>query len=167
MPEHGLFFDTVTLSNFASANRVDLLVSRYGRRALVTPEVLDEVADGFVAGYVHLATVETALASRQLGNAEPLSLDEREIYRELLRIVSPGEASCIAGAKSRGGIVVTDDKTARGCCTERGVDFTGTIGILRACVLDTTLSSSDADLILQKMIDDGFYSPVTTISGLV
>ena len=56
--------------------------------------------------------------------------EKSEQDRELLRILAPGEASCIAQAKARGGVVITDDRAARQCCHERGVVFTGTIGIL-------------------------------------
>ena len=105
------------------------------------------------------------MAEARLGSARSLAADERGDYRELLRILGPGEASCIACAKARGGIVVTDDKAARDCCAERGL--TGTIGILKACSLDETLSPGEADAVLQDVIDAGYYSPVTRISGLI
>jgi predicted nucleic acid-binding protein len=114
-----------------------------------------------------LGGIEAAVSEGRLGRATSLAAGEREVYRELLRILGSGEASCIACAKARGGVVVTDDKTARDCCAERGVAFTGTIGILKACALDGTLSPGAADAVLQAMIDAGYYSPVTRISGLL
>ncbi|MFC1452061.1 hypothetical protein ACFLSJ_01800 [Verrucomicrobiota bacterium] len=170
MPERGriYLFDAVTLSNFALAERLDLLVSRYGRRVRVTPEVLDEVTHGVVAGYVALSAIEEALADGFLRHARPLSSsDKRETYRRLLRVLAPGQASCIACAEASGGVVVTDDRTARECCAQRGVKFTGTIGILKACCLDGTLSPDEADTVLRAMIDAGYYSPVRRISDLV
>ncbi len=86
---------------------------------------------------------------------------------ELLRILGSGKASCIAYARGCGAIVVTDDKTARECCIERGVKYTGTIGILKACCLDGTLSLDDADNTLAAMIDSGYYAPVQRISDLM
>ena len=162
-----LFFDTVTLSNFALAGHLDLLIARYGVRACVTLEVLDEVTDGIVAGFAALADIEAAVSETRLGSARTLTDDEREQYRELLRILGPGEASCIACAEARGGVVVTDDRTARSCCAERGLSCTGTVGILKACAVDGTLSPDEADAALQAMIDAGYYSPVTAISGLL
>ena len=53
--------DTVVLSNFALAGRFGLLVTRYGPRALITPEVRDEITDGVVAGYSRLCEVEDPL----------------------------------------------------------------------------------------------------------
>ncbi len=169
MPDRGpdYFFDTVSLCNFALAKSLDLLVSRYGLRARITQEVLDEVTDGVVAGHAGLRAIEDAVADARFSRApSPTSPDERESYRQMLRILAPGEASCIACAKARGGIVVTDDKTARECCTERGVKFTGTIGILKACSQTGSLTPEAADAILQTMIAAGYYSPIQRISDL-
>ncbi len=169
MPERRVdcYFDTVTLSNFALARRLDILTSRYGSRAKVTGEVLDEVSDGLVAGYAALAGIEHAVGSHEFGTARPLAADERELYRRLIRRLAPGEASCITCAKHRGGIVVTDDRAARDCCAEQGVRFTGTVGILKACCQDGTLTLADADAILQAMVAAGYHSPVRRISDLV
>jgi len=81
--------------------------------------------------------------------------------------MAPGEASCIAYAKTHGAVVVTDDKTARECCRRHGVSFTGTIGILKVCSLDGALSTQEANAGLRAMIDAGFYSSVQRISDLM
>lgn len=161
------FFDTVTLSNFALVQRMDLLVSRYGRRAQLTPEVLDEVSEGVAAGYAALRAIEEAVAAGDLGIADPLTPDERVIYRGLLRNLSPGEASCIVCAKARGGVVVADDLAARSCCAEHGVKFTGTIGILKALCLDGSMTPATADSILRSMVSEGYRSPVARVSDFV
>lgn len=161
------YFDTVTLSNFALAGRLDLLIRRYGHRALITPEVLDEVSDGVVAGFTDLHTIEAAVAAGRLTGAASLAAGERVLYRELLETLSPGEASCIASARARGGIVVTDDRAARARCEERGLAITGTIGILLACTRDGTLSAAEGDATLQAMIDTGYYSPVRRLSDVL
>lgn len=162
-----LFFDTVSLCNFALAGRVDLLVERYGQRARVTPEVQDEVLAGIVAGYEALTAIEVALEEGRLGRTGELAREERRIYRELLGSLAPGESSCIARAAVRGGAVVTDDRAARVTCEERHVPFTGTIGILKACVRDGMLEAEEADAILGSMIDAGYFSPVRRISDLL
>ena len=161
-------FDTVTLSNFALAGRVELLVTRYGQRAVITPEVLDEITDGVIAGYYRLGEIEEAVNAARLGRTAAFpSAAERQTYRELLRILAPGEASCIAHATAHGGVVVTDDRTARQCCDERGVAYTGTIGILKACCIDGTLSLDEADDMLKAMIEAGYYAPAQRISALI
>lgn len=169
MPETGCdyYFDTVTLSNFALSGRVDLLIARYGRRAIITPQVLDEIADGIVVGYSELREVETAVTGGEFGDEEGFSAEERDVYLERLRTLSPGEASCISLAQTCGGVVATDDRTARNTCFNNGVPFTGTIGILKACVLDGTLSLQEADDVLRAMTGAGYHSPVRRISAVV
>ena len=169
MPDPGslYYFNTVTLSNFALSGRLDLLIARYGRRVMITPQVLDEIAEGVVAGYSELREVEAAVAGGEFTGADGFSAEERGIFRERLRALSPGEASCIALAQTRGGVVATDDRTARNCCFDNGVPFTGTIGILKTCVLDGVLSLQEADDILQAMTRAGYHSPVRRISAVV
>ncbi len=169
MPETGCdyYMDTVTLSNFALSGRLDLLIDRYGPRAVITPQVLDEIADGIVAGYSELHEVENAVAGGEFTGAGSFSAEERDIYREWLRILSPGEASCVTLAQTRVGVVATDDRTARNCCFDSGVAVTGTIGILKACVLDGVLSVQEADDVLRAMTGAGYHSPVRRISAIV
>ena len=47
------------------------------------------------------------------------------------------------------------------------IAVTGTIGILKASVLDGSLSPLQADEILQAMIDAGYYAPTERISDLL
>lgn len=169
MPETGsdTYIDTVTLSNFALPGRLDLLIARYGPRAMITPQVQDEIADGIVAGYSELREVETAVAGGEFTGAGGFSAEERDIYRERLRTLSAGEASCVTLAQTRGGVVATDDRTARNCCFDSGVPFTGTIGILKACVRDDALSLQEADDVLRATTGAGYHSPVRRISAVV
>ncbi len=169
MPERSryYYFDTVTLSNFALAQNLELLTTRYGHCAFITQEVLNEIIDGIVAGYGALRDIESSVTAGKLSITEPMNSVERESYCELLRVLSPGEASCIVYAKAREGIVVTDDKAARDCCTERNIRVTGTIGILKVCCLDSTLTKEQADTILRRMIEAGFHSPVDRISSII
>lgn len=162
-----LFFcDTVTLSNFALADSLNLLVSRYGTRLILTSEVLDEVAGGIVAGYPELAQIERVLKNGGLGQTA-LTAKEWKTKLECLRTLGSGESSCIACALHRKGTVMTDDRAARKCCNERGIPFTGTVGILTAACRDGNINATMADLILRRMVDRGFYSPVRNIAALL
>lgn len=161
------YFDTVSLCNFVLANRLDLLIARYGSRVQVTSTVLDEIVDGIASGHIALQAIENALTGQIFSQVETRSEQEREIFKNLLRLLSPGEASCIAYAQNRGGAVVTDDKAARDVCREREIPCTGTIGILKACCRDDMITPSEADSILQRMINEGYFSPVINISGLL
>lgn len=169
MPEASTsyYFDTVTLCNFAFANRLDLLITRYGSQIQLTPPVLDELLDGIATGYSILQNIDQAVNAGTIGQAGVLNNRERNLFRQLLNILSPGEASCIACAQTRGGIVVTDDKAARDYCREQDVKCTGTIGILKASCRDNLLTPQEADAVLQTMVDAGYFSPVRNISGLL
>ena len=167
-PTSTYVFDAVVLSNFALANRIDLLTCRYGSRLLILQEILNEITAGVVACYFALHAVEKAVANAECSPTPAISSpSERDTYRMLLRTLGSGEAACIAFAKHHGGIIVTDDKAARETCKEHGLPFTGTIGILKASCLDEQLTPEDADTVLQSMIEAGYYSPVQKISSLV
>ena len=155
------------LSNFALLGRFDLLIDRYGPRAQITPEVLDEVSAGIVAGHQELKQIEVAVEKGACSAAPPLSRAERTIYRESLYTLGSGEASCIACAQCRGDLVATDDRAASSCCSGQGVGFTGTIGILKACCREGILAPQEADVLLQNMINAGYFSPVDQISVLL
>ena len=161
------YFDTVCISNFAMAHRLDLLTARYGRRLHVTQEALGEIIDGMAAGYSSLSAIEGAVTSGTIGLTSPFAAGERQLYQRLLRTLGSGEASCIVMAKTRKGIVATDDRAARECCAGEGVLFTGTIGILKACCRAGALTPQSADEVLQAMIEAGYHSPVNCISGLI
>ena len=87
-----------------------------------------------------------------------------------IKILSPyiySESSTITYAHAHQHIVVSDDRAARQHCTNINLPVTGTIGILQACVQDQTLQLEEADSILAKMINKGFYSPVKSISHIL
>lgn len=162
------YFDTVTLSNFALAGRMDLLVKRYGRKLWITSEVSNEIASGIVAGYKELERIERLLQRKMFTlTAGPQTKAERSLFLQLLRTLSSGEASAIAAAKIHGGVVVTDDRAARTMCDEHKIVVTGTIGILMACCSDGEITPEDADQILNTMVAHGYRSPVNRISDLL
>ena len=169
MPERSSrrFGDTVTLCNFALCGRFGLLVDRYGASLCVTEQVRVELAAGRAAGYAGLEAVEEALSVGSILPAEPMRTAERALFTELLRTLGAGEASCIALARHRDGVVATDDRAARRWCYELGIPVTGTIGILKALCVDRALSADDADAVLARMVEIGFYSPVRRISDLL
>ncbi len=167
MPEFpkAYYFDTVTLSNFALTGQLDLLIQRYGQRIKLTQEVLTELAEGIIAGFSSLRNIEEAVDRGLIGRADAsLSPETRKTYSELLRALGSGEASCIIQAISYGGVVVSDDRTARRYCAEQGILVTGTIGILKACWLEGSITVDEADNILSRMVEAGFYSPVQSIA---
>lgn len=111
------FFDTVTLSNFALTDSFGLLTARYGRSLCVTEPVRTELAVGRAQGYGGLGVVESALASRAITTVGPMGTAESELFVQLVRNLGAGESSCVACALLRGGVVATDDRAARVCCS--------------------------------------------------
>jgi predicted nucleic acid-binding protein len=160
------FFDTVTLANFALGGRFGLLVDRYGASLFVVEPVRVELAAGRAGRYAELESVEEALSAGTISQAGPMEPAEHKLFVGLLRTLGAGEASCIACAAQRGGVVVTDDRTARRYCAGRGIPVTGTIGILQALCADGTVSVEEADALLARMVETGFYSPIRRVSDL-
>ena len=165
MPEKKWVFDTVSLSNFLLSDSIGLIEKRYAKRGIITEAVYDELSAG-MAAYPKLRQINQLLESNTLRLLH-LSAAERKRYVELAMYLGKGEASCIAVAKQRAMVMVTDDRAARRRCTQMRISTTGTIGILKASVLDEHITAADADDILLRMSDAGFYSPVRTISDIV
>ena len=166
-PSRRFFFDTVTLANFALAGCFGLLVDRYGTSLSVTEQVRVELAAGRAGGHAGLEAVEAALSAGAISLARPMDTAELELFAELLRTFGAGEASCIALALQRGGVVVTDDRAARRRCASRGILVTGTIGILQALAANRIVSAEEADALLTRMVEIGFYSPIRRVSDLI
>ena len=165
MPEHaGWFFDTMTLSNFALAGGLDVLVVRYRRRGFVVTQVVDELTRGVAAGYGSLVGC-LDLVDKGILRVVSLNRSERDTCRQLVAHLGAGEAGTIAAAHRRHGVVVTDDLAARRTCADMRIAVTGTIGILRASVSDGDLLLADANDLLRGMVEAGFYSPVDRITA--
>lgn len=136
-------------------------------RAAVSTRGSERHEQGPACSRCDLRAVEQALAAGRILPAEPMTMPKDELFVGLLRALSSGEASCVVLAGHRNGIVATDDRAARSSCAERGIPVTGTIGILKALCIDRTITSEEADAILNRMVGAGFYSPVRRVSDLL
>ena len=164
MPEHGgWFFDSVTLSNFALAGGLQVLIGRYRGRGFVATQVVDELTRGVAAGYAPLGD-GLDLVDKGLLRMVSLDRDERTTFRQLVAHLGEGEAGTIAAAHRRLGVVVSDDLATRRTCADMRIPVTGTIGILQAAVLDRKLTLSAANDLLHIMIEAGFHSPVNSLT---
>ena len=167
MPKQSLkwVFDTVVISNFIFSDALHLLQQRYKNKALITSEVYGELVTG-MEKYPKLKEID-ALFIDDSFELVTLSREEIKHCQQLLSTLDLGEASAITYAKPRRYIVVSDDRAARYHCTNIAIPVTGTIGILKACVQDQQVTLEDADIILEKMIVEGFYSPVKSITHIM
>ncbi len=165
MPEKIWIFDTVSLSNFLLSDSMFILNKRYRDCGVITGEIYDELSAGF-ADYPILKQVEKRIDDKVF-RLVSLSRQEHGHFQDLIGHLGKGEASCIAYAKEHEAVVVTDDRTARKQCSLMKIPVTGTIGILKASVLDGEIPLDRADDILQKMIETGFYSPIRGIADII
>ena len=161
MPEKKWVFDTVALSNFLLSDSIFILAERYRKRGVITWQVYDEISAG-IAEYPELKQVDKLIEDKTF-KLVSLSRKEHPRFLQLIGHLGKGEASCVAFAKEQTAIVVTDDRSARKQCSVMKIPVTGTVGILKASVLDGDISLAQADESLRKMIEAGFYSPVRSI----
>jgi predicted nucleic acid-binding protein len=165
MPDIKWVFDTVSLSNFIFSEAAFILEDCYKEKACITREVFNEISTG-ISSYPKLKMIDT-LIDTHIFNILSLSQAEHLIFRELIGNLGKGESSCIAIAKTRSLIVVTDDRAARNVCIQKDIPITGTIGILKAAVVHGELPLFQANEIHQKMVYSGFYSPIRSLSDIV
>lgn len=165
MPEKQWVFDTAVLSNFLIADSAHILEKRYKGRGVITTEVYDEISAG-ISQIKSLGSIDR-LIEKGIFSLCPLTRKERNSFREMIAFLGREEASCIAYAKDRNAIVVTDDRTARKQCANMKIPVTGTIGILKASVQDSLFTLEQANDILNRMIASGFYSPVNSITVIL
>ncbi|HYU34371.1 MAG TPA: hypothetical protein VEW48_19635 [Thermoanaerobaculia bacterium] len=147
--------DTTVLSNFAQAQRPDLLRALFA--SLYVPvSVSEELAQGERGGLIPKA---------DWGWLEVVSLSPAELVvsQDLQRQVDLGEADCLAVAQARDMTLYTDDRRARRIGRSMGLDITGTLGCLLELVDLSVLPLGDADLLLARMRKQGYRSPVDSL----
>jgi len=154
-PTNATVLNTTVLSNFAQVDRAELLLDL---PRLVT---VDAVREELEAGAETHPYINRALAI--LGEEIPViasCASAETLEEQLLESLDPGEAQALAVAEVADGIVVTDDGDARTTAKQRGVDLTGSIGLLVRFVEGGHISAETADRYLKRWIDEaGFRSP--------
>ena len=164
MPDKSWIFDTVALSNFLLSDSTFILEDRYHRSGLITWEIYNEISAGMVE-FPKLKQIDRLIDIETI-KLVSISRKDHRLFRQLSSHLGKGEASCIAYAIGRNVTVVTDDRNARKRCSQMNIPVTGTIGILKASVLEEHLDLNQADNILSKMIGAGFYSPLRSMADI-
>ena len=165
MLEKKWVFDTAALCNFLLSEAIFILEKRYRKCGFITWQVYVEVSAG-IAEYPKLKRIDKLIEDKTF-KLVALSISQRKDFQELIGHLGKGKASCIAFAKKQNATVVTDDRAARKKCSLMKIPFTGTVGILKASLADGHLSLPQADEILHKMIEAGFYSPIRSLADIV
>lgn len=165
MPE--IILDACVLSNFALSHSFHILRSCYEGHAYVSSFVAAENLKGFLSGYNELEEVKKALVEQWLIETTLNDLEEKDLFETLSVSLGVGEASSIAIAKIRGFTFASDDRVARREASLLGVSLTGTVGILRKAVKMKLVTLRKGELILTRMKEKGFYSPLKSLSELM
>jgi len=152
-----VLLDNTVLSNFALVKRTDLVLQLWPHSS-TTANAWREYQAGVALGYLPKETW-TALPLIYLNKTE------NKVAQQLEKVLGAGERTCIAVVKIRGGLFVTDDRTARLVALEMGVKVTGTLGILIVAVERKIIPISDANHLLAQMITYGYRSPIEKLSG--
>ena len=152
--------DNTVLTNFALVGQDNLPLHLWSDAARTTTIAYGE----YLAGVA--TSVLPADAWRDLIQ---ITLDEEEdAFASRLTVrLGAGERSCLAVAISRSGALASDDLPARQWAREHGIEVTGTVGILLACVRQGHLALDQANDLLAAMIAAGYRSPVESLDALL
>lgn len=154
-PSNPTVLNTTVLSNFAQVDHVELLLNL---PRLVTVAAVQEELEAGVETHPYIKHALTVL-----GDDIPVSSPSpaaETVEAELLESLDPGEAQALAVAEVADGMLVTDDGDARTTAAQRGVNLTGSIGLLVRFVEGGYISVETADRYLKRWIDEaGFRSP--------
>lgn len=165
MPE--ILFDCCVLSNLALTDSFHIIKKLYANSSYVTNFVMAENLRGILGGHNKLVRVNEAIKEGWIREIALTGEKEKALFETLSVSLGFGEASSIAVAKTRGYVFACDDRAARREADLLGVKLTGTIGIIIKAVKKKVISSQEADVILNQMIANGFYSPVKSIKDIL
>lgn len=150
--------DNTLLSNFAHIQQPKLLAVAFDQPVTVRA-VMDELVVGIQA--TRIPSVDWSWLP-----VIELTDDEHAMAERLNQTLGRGEAECIALAKSRQWIILTDDRDARRTAREAGLIVSGTLGALMNLVRGNALSLAGADAFLTTMKQSGYRCPVNSLSEL-
>lgn len=160
--------NNTVLSNFSLVGRMDILRKLFGK-VYITHEVREEVLRGIEEGYAFLEGAETEVGIGKDAWLELIGFDkpqEEQSFREYARKLGYGEASCLALARHRRWLVLTDDRAARQILRQESLEVTGTLGILKLAVETELFPLEEGNFLLQKMIRGGYHSPYKDLEDI-
>lgn len=162
--------NTTVVSNYCSVGQLHLLPCLWNR-LYISDQVWTEIQAGLEQGYSFYSGIEQIIYPfSEAGWLHLTALNQPEEFRLFGQLLTPlhdGEASSIAIAHYRKLTFLSDDKAARVACGALNVPVSGTIGILLSLVKRNYLTIGQADVILQRMIDIGYRSPVYSLGTIL
>ncbi len=160
-PRPALVFDSMFLSGFAGADRLDVLQDLLlAQTCWTTTVVRSELSDGLSA-HPHL---RRALDIDWMQIATLETLEELQTFVEWTKRLGSGkrglgEASVFAAAQLQRGIAITDDRGATKVARKHGAEVHGTIWLLAEFVNDGKLTVAAAGGLIDTLRVDGMRLP--------
>lgn len=155
-----VLLDNTVLSNFLLVRRGDLLQRAFQERAHITESVYRELHKGAASGL---------LPTYDWSWLPVLKLDDKAhlLFIQLSVRLNSGEASCLALAAQGGYQVFTDDRDARKVAAQLGIPISGTLGVLVLLIQQGELQLDEGDVLLTKMIQQGYFAPISSLATLL
>jgi hypothetical protein len=151
--------NNTVVTNLALIDRIDLLKKLFCR-VYISLEVYQEVEDGINYGYSFQNRTKKIIDNHEWLFVTGVEFPEMKLFLELAEFLHLGEASCIAIAKNRNWLFLTDDGDARDYANEFSIALSGTIGVLRDSVYAKFITLDKGEEYHQVMVDHGYRSPV-------
>jgi predicted nucleic acid-binding protein len=162
-----LFLDTTVLSNYASTDSVDWLVSTFDGLQTV-PAVKGEMSQGYDAGYTYLKNAVDVLEAGEIQIKESAATELQEEYPEIQQRLDLGEAEALVAALTNGGTLASDDAQGRSLASSYDVPVTGSIGLLVRGIVEGQLTVETADEWLTTWVDKrNYFSPVESVMAVL
>ncbi len=162
--------NTTVISNFAIVGQLELLHAPWDT-LYISDQVYNEIQDGLFHGYDFYDNIDQLIfpfsKTGWLHLTALRSPEEFRLFGELLSTLHSGEASCLSIAHHRQWTFLSDDKAARQVGARIKVPVSGTVGLLLSLVKRRLLALGEADAILGRMIQKGYYSPVASLNEIL
>ena len=153
-PHSPVVLDTTVVSNFASTDDLNLIISGSSTQVVTVPAVINEVRAGNEDPNF-LAKIEEELNVIEVDSDPDDGIFDSMDY---------GEAHALHATIVEGGTLATDDLAARELADQRGVPVTGSIGLLVRLVRQGVLTVDEADTVLRRWIEkSNYFSPVESV----
>jgi predicted nucleic acid-binding protein len=188
LPPSPIGFDTSVIINFCVVGRLGLLVRCVPPPRFLVADVRDELEDTNSRRLVDrmierrellvvVATEPTEVPATQpieagatQSAAVPTgTMDRTGVVPPGVGPLGRGEQATLDAAAARGWSVAVDERPGRRAAARRvgSGRVTGTVGILRAAVGTRLITLRTGDVLLTRMIQAGYYSPVASLDGSV
>jgi predicted nucleic acid-binding protein len=143
--------DTDILSALAKVGRMPLLLSLFNATELyITPAVFSEIEHSFDLGRQYAIDLFAMLSAGQLRIA--YLTPEEVAFRDTLPVtLASGERESIAAARSRSGVVLSNESRVAHICREHHVDCLRLPDILRALWVEKVASKMDVEEIIRDL----------------